>query len=118
VLCCAVPLYRYETWRRHRLSRPKVGSKIRNFALSTLVPVALAFYCAKNGVDMETVSQGIWRCGMGVQCGVVQQQGRQNRDGQTMNKQICRATGQYSWAAGLVVDYCFDPASITQEQSV
>ncbi len=47
---------RYETWRRQRLSRPKVGSRVRNFALSTLVPVALAFYCAKKGVDMHTVS--------------------------------------------------------------
>lgn len=48
---------RYETWRSHRLSRPKVGSKLRNFALSTLVPVAAAFYCAKKGVDMETVKK-------------------------------------------------------------
>jgi hypothetical protein len=49
-------LHRYETWRSKRLSRPKVGTKVRNFAISTLVPVALAFYCAKNGVDMHTVS--------------------------------------------------------------
>jgi hypothetical protein len=64
-LCCAV--LRYETWRSHRLSRPKVGSKIRNFALSTLVPVALAFYCAKNGVDIETVRQcsAVLRAGNG-----------------------------------------------------
>lgn len=61
---------RYETWRSKRLSRPKVGTKVRNFAISTLVPVALAFYCAKNGVDMHTVSpearwmllEGLWDC--------------------------------------------------------
>lgn len=52
---CLLAGCRYETWRRHRLSRPKVGARFRKFALSTLVPVALAFYCAKHGVDVQAV---------------------------------------------------------------
>lgn len=47
VLLCS----RYEGWRRHRLSRPKVAARMRNFAISTLVPVALAFYYAKRGLE-------------------------------------------------------------------
>lgn len=49
------------------MSRPKLGSRVRGFAISTLVPVALAFYCAKRGIDMQTVREralgreGGWR---------------------------------------------------------
>ena len=55
--CAALVRCRYETWRRQRLTRPKIGSRLRNFAITTLVPVALAFYYAKRGLDMHSVRQ-------------------------------------------------------------
>jgi hypothetical protein len=70
---------RYETWRRDRLSKPRIGSKLRNFALGTIVPVALAFYCAKRGVDMETVSSGLCARGGGGGGGGLEGWGRATR---------------------------------------
>jgi len=52
---------RYETWRRQRLSRPKVGSRVRNFAISTLVPAAMAFYYARRGAEVPKIGKVLGR---------------------------------------------------------
>lgn len=46
---------RYEAWRRQRLAKPKFGTKVRRFVITTVLPVAIAVYVAQRGVDVEQV---------------------------------------------------------------
>ncbi|KAF8062013.1 SEPTIN3 [Scenedesmus sp. PABB004] len=46
---------RYETWRRHRLAGPRFGTRLKRFAISTVLPVAAAVYVAQRGVDVQQV---------------------------------------------------------------
>eukprot|EP00878_Enallax_costatus_P001286 GHUV01001431.1.p1 GENE.GHUV01001431.1~~GHUV01001431.1.p1 ORF type:complete len:488 (+),score=166.50 GHUV01001431.1:223-1686(+) len=46
---------RYESWRRQRLAKPKFGTKVRQFIITTVVPVAVAVYVAQRGIDVEQV---------------------------------------------------------------
>jgi hypothetical protein len=59
VLTCSVVagvlLYRYETWRRHRLAGPRFGTRLKRFAVTTVLPVAAALYAAQRGINVKQV---------------------------------------------------------------
>jgi hypothetical protein len=50
-----VNLCRYETWRKHRLAGPRFGTRLKRFAFTTVLPVALALYAAQRGIDVKQV---------------------------------------------------------------
>lgn len=50
---------RYETWRKHRLAGPRFGTRLKRFALTTVLPVALALYAAQRGIDVKQVHDKI-----------------------------------------------------------
>jgi hypothetical protein len=44
---CKDKRQRYEAWRKAALSGPRLGAKLRSFALWTLLPVAATLYMAQ-----------------------------------------------------------------------
>eukprot|EP00882_Tetradesmus_deserticola_P017471 GHRQ01018714.1.p1 GENE.GHRQ01018714.1~~GHRQ01018714.1.p1 ORF type:complete len:300 (+),score=152.80 GHRQ01018714.1:1450-2349(+) len=49
---------RYETWRSHRLSGPRFGTRLKRFAITTVLPVAAAVYAAQRGINIKQVGTG------------------------------------------------------------
>lgn len=50
---CKDKRQRYEVWRRHALSRPKLGRLLRGLVATTVIPVAGALWLAQNGFDVR-----------------------------------------------------------------